>query len=91
MGGICMKALITGASSGIGRDIARELAKIGYDLVLVARDKDKLEEVKSSLNGNIEVIAMDLSEEENCKKIHEFVKNIDILINNAGFGTFRKL
>lgn len=91
MGGICMKALITGASSGIGRDIARELAKIGYDLVLVARDKDKLEEVKSSLNGNIEVIAMDLSEEENCKKLHEFVKNIDILINNAGFGTFRKL
>ncbi len=86
-----MKALITGASSGIGRDIARELAKIGYDLVLVARDKDKLEEVKSSLNGNIEVIAMDLSEEENCKKLHEFVKNIDILINNAGFGTFRKL
>ena len=86
-----MKALITGASSGIGRDIARELAKIGCDLVLVARDKDKLEEVKSSLNGNIEVIAMDLSEEENCKKLHEFVKNIDILINNAGFGTFRKL
>ena len=86
-----MKALITGASSGIGRDIARELAKIGYDLVLVARDKDKLEEVKSSLNGNIEVIAMDLSEEENCKNLHEFVKNIEILINNAGFGTFRKL
>ena len=52
-----MKALITGASSGIGRDMARELDKKGYDLVLVSRDEEKLQEVKKSLKGkNIEVI-----------------------------------
>lgn len=84
-----MRALITGASSGIGRDMARELDTRGYDLVLVARDKEKLEEVKESLKGkNIEIIAMDLSIADNCKKLYEMTPNIDILINNAGFGTF---
>ena len=83
-----MRALITGASSGIGRDMARELNKMGYDLILVSRDITKLEELKNTLKGNVEVIAMDLSEEENCIKLHEKEANIDILINNAGFGTF---
>lgn len=84
-----MRALITGASSGIGRDMARELDKRGYDLVLVARDKDKLEETRKSLKGeNIEIISMDLESEENCKELYNMVKDIDILINNAGFGTF---
>ena len=84
-----MKALITGASSGIGRDMARELDKKGYDLVLVSRDEEKLQEVKKSLKGkNIEVIPMDLANEENCKKLHEMARDIDILINNAGFGVF---
>lgn len=84
-----MKALITGASSGIGRDIARTLSKKGYDLVLVARDNKKLEQVKEELEKNkvkIEIILMDLSKEENCKEIYNRVKNVDILINNAGFG-----
>ena len=45
-----MKALITGASSGIGRKIAEELDERGYDLVLVARNKEKLKEVKDNLN-----------------------------------------
>ena len=84
-----MRALITGASSGIGRDMARELDKRGYDLVLVARDIVKLEEVKKSLNGqNIEIISLDLENPDNCKKLHSMAKDIDILINNAGFGTF---
>lgn len=84
-----MKALVTGASSGIGRDMARELDKRGYDLVLVSRDKNKLEEVKNSLKGkNIQIIAMDLADEENCKNLYNTVKDIDILINNAGFGVF---
>ncbi len=84
-----MKALITGASSGIGRDIARTLSKKGYDLVLVARDNKKLEEVKKELEKNqvnVEIIIKDLSIEENCIDIHKKVKNVDILVNNAGFG-----
>ena len=81
-----MKALVTGASSGIGRDIARELAKKGYDLVIVARDLDKLNELKQELNTNVDVVTMDISDVENCKKLHEQHKNIDILVNNAGFG-----
>ena len=84
-----MKVLITGASSGIGKDMAKEFAKKGYDLVLVARDEKKLEQTKKELEayrGKIETISMDLSEEENCKIIHKNVKNVDILINNAGFG-----
>ncbi len=81
-----MKALITGASSGIGRDMARELSKKGFDLVLVARAEDKLNEVKAELKTNVETLCMDVSNVENCKKIHEQYKDIDILINNAGFG-----
>jgi len=84
-----MKALITGASSGIGRDIARTLSKKGYDLILVARDEEKLQNVKEELeknNTNIEIITMDLSIEENCKELHRRAKNVDILVNNAGFG-----
>lgn len=82
-----MKALITGASSGIGRDIARELNKKGYELVLVARDEKKLKELKDELGENTSIITMDLSIEENCKELYNQVPDIDLLINNAGFGT----
>ena len=81
-----MKALITGASSGIGRDIAKELSKKGYDLVLVARDLEKLNEVKEEIKTKVEIVSMDISSPENCKKLHEKYKDIDILVNNAGFG-----
>ena len=47
-----MKALVTGASSGIGRDMAKELAKRGYNLILVARDNNKLEEVSKEIKDN---------------------------------------
>ena len=84
-----MKALITGASSGIGLDMARELDKRGYDLVLVSRDKEKLEKAKEKLKGkNIEIVPMDLENQENCKRLYKMVQDIDILINNAGFGAF---
>ncbi len=81
-----MKALITGASSGIGRDIAKNLSKKGYDLIIVARNTEKLEQLKKELKTNIEVVSMDISNIENCKKLYEEHKDIDILINNAGFG-----
>ena len=86
-----MKVLLTGASSGIGKDMAKILNKKGYDLVLVARDEEKLKNVKSELekesSGNkIEIISKDLSVEENCLELCNKVKNVDILINNAGFG-----
>lgn len=89
-----MIALITGASSGIGKDISIELAKKGYDLILVARDIDKLNEVKDEIlkdnNISIEVKDVDLSIEKECIELCEYViekyKNIDILVNNAGFG-----
>lgn len=84
-----MKALITGASSGIGRDMARTLSRKGYNLVLVARDEEKLKQVKEELDKNeidINIIVADLTLEENCKEIHKNVQDVDILINNAGFG-----
>ena len=83
-----MKVLITGASSGIGKDMARVIAKKADELVLVARNIEKLEEIKKELEKDtkIEIISKDLSIEENCKEIHNQVQNVDILINNAGFG-----
>ena len=84
-----MKVLITGASSGIGRDIARIYSKKGYNLVLVARSEENLNKLKTELENNksnIEIISMDLSVKENCIELHKRVKDVDILINNAGFG-----
>lgn len=85
-----VKALITGASSGIGRDMARVLASKGYNLVLVARSEEPLkklaEELKKVNQIETEILSMDLASLENCQEIHKKVKNVDILINNAGFG-----
>ena len=84
------KALITGASSEIGRDMARVLSNKGYDLILVARRKDRLEELKNELKTNVEILPYDISSYENCLSLYNDVKDqdIDILINNAGFGIF---
>lgn len=85
-----MKALITGASSGIGADMARVLYDKGYELILVARDKKNLEAIKKELGDNVKIISMDISSTFNCMKLYNRVKKekIDILINNAGFGVF---
>lgn len=87
-----MKALVTGASSGIGEEIAKELGKRGYDIILVARNEEKLKDVASKIKTKTRIITMDLSNKENCKKLYEETKNedIDILINNAGFGVHGK-
>lgn len=84
-----MKALITGASSGIGRDMVRVLAEKGWDLFIAARRLDRLEELKAELTGsNIVCIKADVSTKEGCLALYEAVRNenIDMLINNAGFG-----
>ena len=89
-----MIALVTGASSGIGRDIARELAKIKYDIIAIARNENAMKDLKKELEEmyqiKVDVRAMDLIDRDGCRKLHEDVKAkygvIDILVNDAGFG-----
>ncbi len=87
-----MKALITGASSGIGRELARLLADKGYDLILVARREDRLRELSKELSSRVgvRILPMDVSDEEACLALYEQTKDesIDLLVNNAGFGVF---
>ena len=91
-----MWALVTGASSGIGRDMSRYLSELGYNLILVARNKEELDNLKQELENKssiqVQVIVEDLSNKQNCFDLYEKTKNIDIdlLINNAGFGVFGK-
>lgn len=88
-----MKVLITGASSGIGLDMARYLATKKYELILVARNKEKLEEIQDELPTKVTIIVADLSNEQKVKELYALTKkeNIDILINNAGLGDFGPL
>ena len=81
-------AVITGASSGIGTEFARRLAKEGYPLVLVARRKDRLEQLAASLETECIVITADLSDMEECRRVMRELdsKEIEVFINNAGFG-----
>lgn len=85
-----MKALVTGASSGIGREISYYLASLNIDLIVVARNKKELEKIKEKVNVDVKIITLDLIKKENVYKLYDLVKNdnIDILVNNAGFGLF---
>ena len=86
-------ALITGASSGIGYELAKIYAKNGHDLLLVARSADKLQrvaaEINAEYNAQVRTIAMDLADSDSAQKLFETVSkqvdHIDVLINNAGF------
>lgn len=85
-----MKALVTGASSGIGYEISKYLAKRGYDIIVVSRNRQALENLKNEIKTNVQIVCMDLSVVDNCVKLYENFKdeNIDVLINNAGFGMY---
>ncbi len=87
-----MKAFITGASSGLGREFAVLMAKRNIDVVLLARRKSRLlslkEELEKTYGINAETVVCDLSKEEDCLKLEDKIKECDILINNAGFGKF---
>ena len=86
-------ALVTGASSGIGAAFARRLAAEGYDLVLVARRKERLEDLAAELEKQhsirAEILVADLSKPDGVERVGEHIgslSNLEILINNAGFG-----
>ena len=82
-----MKALVTGASSGLGRDMAKYLNSLGYELYLVSTNKKDLDREFKSCK-NVHNYTFDLRKEDECIKLYKELKdeNIDILINNAGFG-----
>ena len=85
------KVLITGASSGIGREFAYKFSKMGYELILVARRREKLEETASGCERECIIIEADLSKEDEVLRLYEEVKEFDdleIVVNNAGFGLF---
>lgn len=85
--------MVTGASSGIGKDIAIEAAKAKYDLILTARREDKLKEIKEEIESNhgvrVEILTGDLTKAEDISKIVSRIEqnDIDVLVNNAGFGS----
>ncbi len=89
-------ALVTGASSGLGMDFARELAQHGCGLVLVARREDRLrdlqQEIVASYGVPVEILAMDLLEADAPKRLYDRLQEagrpVDILINNAGYGLY---
>ncbi len=83
-----MKALITGASSGFGWDMAHILSDMGYDIIAVARRRELLEKLKGELKTNVEIICCDVTDKSACLELAGRAGEVDILINNAGFGVF---
>jgi short-subunit dehydrogenase len=91
-------AIVTGASSGIGKEIATRLAQKGYSLVLVARSKEALDTHAAFLTAtyriNVEILVLDLALRESASRLDAFVEEkqlqVEILVNNAGMGVFGK-
>ena len=92
-------ALITGASSGIGEEIARNLASKGFNLVITARRLERLnnlsKDICSQYDVDVRVLLSDLSEESAVNKIYEFCNenglNVDMIVNNAGYTSLTAL
>lgn len=87
--------LITGATAGIGYELAKLYAKDGHNLILIARDKSKLEKVKNELelySINVCLLSVDLTSDNACEEIIDFINErnleVDVLVNNAGIGSF---
>jgi short-subunit dehydrogenase len=84
-------ALVTGASTGIGKEFAQRLANDGYDLVLVARDRERLEKLAAELPTDAEVLAADLTDRDDLARVEarcrDEAKPLDLVVNNAGLGT----
>lgn len=85
-----MKALITGATSGIGKSIAKKLSQRGWELILTGRNENILKELQQQLDTHTEIIAADLSDRNEVFKVYNFCrgKSVDMLVNNAGYGVF---
>lgn len=88
------RALITGASSGIGFELSRIMAADGFDLVLTARREDRLSELKETLESaygtTVTILPLDLADRDSVRKLADELKtrelDVDVLVNNAGFG-----
>ena len=86
-----MKALITGASSGLGREMAIILSEKGYDIIAVARRQELLDELKGIIKTNVETLCLDVTKAQDINVIVSRLDEVDIFVNNAGFGVFGDL
>ena len=85
-----MRAVITGATSGIGKEMAVYLSQLGYDLILTGRNETMLRKLQQTLPTRVETITLDLSEPRAPFQLYAFCKHkqVDLLVNNAGYGLF---
>lgn len=85
-----MLAVITGATSGIGKKMSEYLYEKGWNLILTGRNREVLANLEKNYNGKAETIALDMSNENDVYKLYDFCKekDVDMIVNNSGFGIF---